>query len=92
MAPRFVLKLYVVGPSPQADQAVASVRRLCEQMLQGRCELSVIDALEQPELAESDHVLVTPTLIKALPLPSRRVVGDFSDDAAVLNALGIDKD
>jgi circadian clock protein KaiB len=84
-----VLKLYVAGQSPRSEQAIANLRHICEQALKGRCQLSIIDALEQPQLAEADKVLATPTLIKELPLPVRRVVGDLSDGDKILVALGL---
>ena len=85
----FVLKLYVTGSSPRAEQAVANLKRICEEDLQGDYELEVIDVLEHPELAESDRVLATPTLIKQLPPPLRRVIGDLSDKDKVLLGLEV---
>ena len=82
-----MLKLYVAGSSPRATQAIANLRRICEQELQGRYDLQVIDVLEHPELAEDDKILATPTLIKQLPPPLRRVIGDLSDSEKVLLGL-----
>lgn len=76
---RHVLKLYVTGGTPRATSAVANLRRLCEELLNDAYEIIVIDVLEQPHLAEQDRVLVTPTLIKEIPPPARRVLGDLSD-------------
>jgi circadian clock protein KaiB len=69
--------------------AVANLRRICEQELQGRYELQVIDVLEQPQLAEDEKILATPTLIKQLPPPLRRVIGDLSDKEKVLLGLEV---
>jgi circadian clock protein KaiB len=85
---RFLLKLYVTGKSPKADAAVANLRRICEDELQGEYELEIIDVLENPQIAEDERILATPTLIKQLPPPLRRVIGDLSDRHKVL--LGLD--
>jgi len=87
--PQFVLKLYVTGQSPRSEEAIANVRRICEQALHGRYRLSIVDVLEHPPLAEADKVRATPMLIKERPVPVRRVVGELSDAAAVLRELGV---
>ena len=82
---RFVLKLYVTGMTPRAERAVANLRRICEsELAEGLYELRVIDVLEQPQLAEDEKILATPTLIKELPPPLRRIIGDMSDKEKVL--------
>jgi circadian clock protein KaiB len=83
----FILKLYVTGATPRAETAIANLRRICEQELGGRYQLEIIDVLEHPELAENDKVLATPTLIKQLPPPLRKVIGDLSDKEKVLLGL-----
>jgi circadian clock protein KaiB len=85
--PRLLLKLYVTGGTPRAEAAVANLRRICEETIPDEYELVVIDVLEQPHLAEQDHVLVTPTVVRQLPLPSRRVLGDLSNSDLVLSGL-----
>lgn len=85
----FVLKLYVTGTSPRTRQAVENLQRICEQDLHGRYELHIIDVLEHPQAAEDDRVLATPTLIKQLPPPLRRVIGDLSDKEKVLFGLEV---
>ena len=85
---KFTLKLYVTGNTPRAERAIANLRRICEEELQGQCEMVVIDVLEQPQRAEDEKILATPTLIKQLPLPPRRIIGDLSDTEKVL--LGLD--
>jgi circadian clock protein KaiB len=85
--PAYVLKLYVTGSTPRANLAIANLRRICEQELNGDYELVIIDVLEQPQLAEDERILATPTLIKQLPPPLRRVIGDLSDSEKVLLGL-----
>jgi circadian clock protein KaiB len=85
----FVLKLFICGASPRADSAVANLRRICEIDLQGHYSLEIIDVLEQPHLAEESKVLATPTLIKVLPPPLRRIIGDLSDKQTLLVGLDV---
>src|SRR5437868_1751614 len=86
---KFLLKLYVTGTNPRTDLAVANLKHICETELEGRYSLDIIDVLENPEAAERDRVLATPTLIKELPLPLRRVIGDLSDKDKVLLAFEV---
>lgn len=88
-AQSFVLKLYVTGASPRTKQAIENLQRICEQELRGRYKLDIIDVLEHPQAAEDDRILATPTLIKQLPLPLRRVIGDLSDREKVLFGLEV---
>jgi circadian clock protein KaiB len=83
----YVLKLYVTGTSPRTSIAIANLRRICDQELHGRYELQIIDVQEHPQLAEDERILATPTLIKQLPPPLRRVIGDLSDKEKVLLGL-----
>ena len=85
---RHILKLYIAGWTARSESAVANVRTICERELEGEYELVVIDVLEDPSQAESDKILATPTLIKELPPPLRRIIGDLSDQEKVL--LGLD--
>lgn len=85
---RFVLRLYVTGLTPRSTQAISSVKTLCEEELKGRYELEVIDLVKQPELAKAEDIIAVPTLIKKLPLPLRRLIGDLSNRERVL--LGLD--
>ncbi|MFI5256305.1 MAG: circadian clock KaiB family protein [Gemmatimonadales bacterium] len=87
--PKFVLTLYVTGSSPRAELAIANLRRICDQDLGGRYELHIVDVLEHPQAAEDEKILATPTLIKKLPLPLRRVIGDLSDKQKVLFGLEV---
>lgn len=86
---KFQLKLYITGASARADMAIANLRRICEDELRGEYELEIIDVLEHPEAAEDDRILATPTLIKNLPPPLRRVIGDLSDKDKVLLGLEV---
>ena len=88
-ADTYLLKLYVTGTSPRTRQAIENLQRICEQELRGRYKLDIIDVLEQPQAAEDDRILATPTLIKQLPLPLRRVIGDLSDKEKVLFGLEV---
>jgi circadian clock protein KaiB len=83
----YVLKLFVTGKTPRAEVAINNIRRICEQDLRGQYQLEIIDVLEQPELAETEKILATPTLIKQMPPPMRRVIGDLSDKEQVLFGL-----
>jgi circadian clock protein KaiB len=84
----YLLKLYVTGQTPRARTAIENLERLCREDLHGEYEIQIIDVLENPQLAEDDRILATPTLIKQLPPPLRRVIGDLSDREKVL--LGLD--
>lgn len=84
----YVLRLYVTGKTARAEKAIANLRRICEDDLRGRYELEIIDVLQKPQLAEDEKILATPTLIKRLPPPLRRVIGDLSNKERVL--LGLD--
>jgi circadian clock protein KaiB len=86
---KHVLQLYVAGMTTKSTQAVANVRKLCEKYLTGRYELMVIDIYQQPQLAKEEQIIATPTLIKKLPLPLRRLIGDMSDTAKFLTGLGL---
>jgi circadian clock protein KaiB len=87
--PQYLLKLYVTGSSPRSETAIANLRRICEQELDDQYELEIIDVLEHPQLAEDEKILATPTLIKQLPPPLRRVIGDLSDKDKVLLGLEV---
>lgn len=79
----------MTGTSPRAQVAIANLERICQQELEGQYELEVIDVLENPQRAEDEKILATPTLIKQLPPPLRRVIGDLSDKAKVLLGLEV---
>jgi circadian clock protein KaiB len=85
---KYVLRLYITGMTPRSTRAIADVRELCEKYLEGAYELKVIDIYQQPKLAAGEQIIATPTLIKQLPLPFRRLIGDMSDTEKFL--IGID--
>lgn len=85
---KVLLKLYVTGVTGASEQAIANLRRICEGEMRDEYELDVIDVLERPQLAEDEKILATPTLIKHLPPPLRRIIGDLSATQKVL--LGLD--
>jgi circadian clock protein KaiB len=86
---KYLLTLYVTGTSPRANIAIGNLQRICEQELEGQYELEVVDVLENPQRAEDEKILATPTLIKQLPPPLRRVIGDLSDKDKVLLGLEV---
>lgn len=86
----YVLHLYVTGQTQRSLRAAANLRRICEQYLGDDYELSVIDIQAQPELAEAANIFATPATLRIAPLPMVRAIGDLSDAAMVLSALGIE--
>lgn len=86
---KYLLRLFVTGENTRSGTAIANLRRICEQELAGVYDLEIIDVLEFPELAEEAKILATPTLIKSLPPPLRRVIGDLSDKEKVLLGLQV---
>lgn len=85
---RFVLKLYISGMTARSQCAINNLQKLCEEHLAGRYTLEVIDISQQPELAKEAQIIAAPTLIKKLPLPVRRMIGDMSDVGRILLVLG----
>jgi circadian clock protein KaiB len=88
-AERYVLRLYVTGMTPRSTRAVENVRTICETHLHGRYDLEVIDIYQQPTLAKGEQIIAAPTLVKKLPLPLRRVIGDLSSTERVLVGLDL---
>ena len=88
MSKKYLLKLFVTGQTARAGLAIENLRRICEEEFQNEYELIVIDVLRRPQLAEDEKILATPTVIKELPLPIRRIIGDLSGNEKVL--LGLD--
>lgn len=86
---KYLLKLFITGETSRSKHAIANLKRICET-LDGRYEMMIIDTLERPQLAEEENVLATPMLIKQLPPPLRRVIGDLSDIETVLLGLDIE--
>ncbi len=86
------LRLYVAGQSPKSLRAFANLTTLCEEHLAGRYEIEVIDLVEDPSLARSDDILAIPTLVRRLPAPQRRIIGDLSNTERVLVGLRLEQD
>ncbi len=84
------LRLYVAGQTPKSIAAVYNLRRLCEKYLSGRYRLDVIDLMVDPNLAQRDQIIAVPTLVRHMPEPIKRVIGDLSNSKRVLTRLGID--
>jgi circadian clock protein KaiB len=85
----YVLRLYVSGQTTRSVHAIENLKRLCEEYLKDRCEIEIIDVYQQPERLKKDQVIGVPTLIKELPLPVRKVIGDLSDTERVLVGLAL---
>jgi len=85
----YILKLYITGLTSRSARALENLQGICEKHLAGRYELHVIDVYQQPDLARTAQVVAIPTLIKSLPLPLRRLIGDMSDEERVLVGLDI---
>ena len=84
----YSLRLYITGQTPRSENSIRNLREVCDEFLEGRFELEVIDLYRRPELAREAQVVAAPTLVKRLPLPLRRLVGDLSNKSEVL--LGLD--
>ena len=86
---KYVLRLYVAGPQAKSSRAMANVRKFCEEHLAGRYELEVIDLYKNPILAKGEQIVAVPTLIKELPSPLRKLIGDMSDFERILVGLDL---
>ena len=89
--PKYVLRLYVSGSTLKSARAVKNIKRICEEHLKNRYALEVIDIYQQPQLARGEQIVAVPTLIKRLPLPLRRLIGDMSNQEKVLMGLDLKK-
>lgn len=88
---QYILRLYVAGQTPRSVLAIANIKRICEENLQGQYEMEVIDLYQQPQLAQGEQIVAVPTLIKKLPPPLRCIIGDMSDTERVLVGLDLRK-
>jgi circadian clock protein KaiB len=84
----FVLRLYVAGQTPKSIAAFTNLNKICKEHLAGRYQIEVIDLLENPKLARGDQILAIPTLVRELPVPVRKIIGDLSNTERVL--IGLD--
>ena len=87
--PRYVLRLYVAGINPRSSAAIKSITSICEEHLKGRYELEIIDIYQQPTLAKGEQIIAAPTLIKKLPVPLRRFIGNLADKEKILVGLDL---
>jgi circadian clock protein KaiB len=85
---RYVLRLYIAGMTPRSTRAIENIRKICEDHLEGRYDLQVVDIYQDPILAEGEQIIAAPTLVKKLPLPLRRFIGDMSNTDRIL--VGMD--
>jgi circadian clock protein KaiB len=87
-APRYVLRLYITGATTRSARAISNIRKICEEHLDGRYDLEIVDVAQHPTLAAGEQIIAVPTLIRKLPLPLRRFIGDMSHTDRLL--LGLD--
>lgn len=88
-ASAFVFRLYVTGASPNSSRAITNVKHLFDTHLKDQYELNIIDVYQQPQVAKTVDIIALPLLIRKMPLPERRLIGDMSDRAKVIKSLGI---
>jgi circadian clock protein KaiB len=88
-AEHYKLQLFVTGSTPRSTRAIENMRRICDQNLRGRYDLEVIDVYQNPEATKDLQIVATPTLVKILPEPLRRIIGDLSDNDRVLAGLNL---
>ena len=86
---KYVLRLYVAGTTPNSVRAIENIKRICEEFLKGHYDLEVIDIYQQPVLAKGDQIIAVPTLIKKLPQPLRKFIGDMSATERILVGLDL---
>lgn len=86
---RYVLRLYVTGSTARSTRAIENLRRVCDERLEGRYALEVVDIYQNPQAARDQQVIAAPTLVKLLPVPVRRIIGDLSDRERVLHGLDL---
>jgi len=88
-AKAFVLRLYIAGKTPKSMLAFSNLKQICEDHLQGRYEIEIVDLLENPQLARGDQILAVPTLVRRLPEPIKKIIGDLSNTERVLVGLDL---
>ena len=86
---RYILRLYITGTTIRSVEAITNIKKICEEYLEGQYELEVIDLYKKPCLAKDEQIIAAPTLIKKLPLPLRRIIGDLSNTERVLVGLDL---
>jgi len=85
----YVLRLFVTGASPNSGRAITNLKQICETYLKGKYLLEIIDVYQQKKIAETEQIVALPLLIKTIPAPTRRLIGDMSDTSKVLRGLGL---
>jgi circadian clock protein KaiB len=86
---KYILRLYIAGASLRSSRAIENIKKICEEHIEGRCELEVIDIYQHPVLAQGEQIIAVPTLIKKLPPPLRKFIGDLSDIEKILVGLDL---
>ncbi len=89
IAPEFELRLYIAGQTPRSLTALSNLNRICEEHIAGQYRIEVIDLLKTPQLASGDQILAIPTLVRAIPKPLRKIIGDLSNTERVLVGLDV---
>ncbi len=87
----YIFRLFITGASPNSSRAISNIKEYCEEHIKGRYSLEIIDVYQEPVLAMEEQIIALPLLVKKLPLPERKLIGDMSDRAKVLKGLGITK-
>ena len=85
----YIFQLYITGASPNSSRAITNFKNLCESCLSGKYELNIIDVYQQPHIAKGVDIIALPLLVRKLPLPERRLIGDLSDQEKVIKNLGL---
>jgi circadian clock protein KaiB len=85
----YVLRLFVTGMTPRSTRAIRAVRAICQERLEGRFQLEIVDVYQQPHLIQDEQIIATPTLVKYEPAPLRRIVGDMTDKFRLCHGLGL---
>lgn len=86
---KWILRLYVAGQTPKCITAFANLKKICAEHLDGKCQIEIIDLLENPQLARGDQIIAIPTLVRNLPQPVRKIIGDLSNTEKVLVGLDL---
>jgi circadian clock protein KaiB len=89
--PKWMFRLFISGKSPRSDQAIATLEEICQAHLEGDYHVEVVDVIQNPHMAVEENIVVTPTLLKDLPLPVRRIIGDLTAKEKVISYLEIKK-
>ena len=89
MSESYALKLYVAGQTPKAVRAFSNLRKICDEHLEGRYTIEIIDLVENPQLGRGDQILALPTLVRKLPTPIKKIIGDLSNTERVLVGLDL---